>query len=420
MNQLHPEVSIKCNQARQAAPTLAAISTNIKNELLNDIANSLEHNIKTILKANLADLELLKKADGYTTAFYDRLMLNEDRIHGMAEGLREIALLDDPIGEVLDMKKRPNGLQIGRMRVPIGVVGIIYEARPNVTADAAGLALKAGNAVVLRGSSEAINSNKALVKIIQSSLDENRLPPGAVSLIEDTARSAAHDLMKASEYLDVLIPRGGPSLKKAVIENSTVPVIQTGAGNCHLYLDESADLRLSVEIAINAKVQRPGVCNAIETLLVHQSAAPLVLPKVIEALQNHGVEIRGCPATQKIYPKIKPANELDWQTEYLDLVIAIKVVDNIDQAIEHINNYGTGHSEAIITNDYNHSMLFLNNVDAAAIYVNASTRFTDGAEFGLGAEMGISTQKLHVRGPMGLEALTSIKYIIFGSGQIRK
>jgi len=416
---LHQEVREKCLQADRAAAIMSNCSTTIKNEVLESIAGSLQDNRKKIVEANITDLEQLKKKKNYTDAFHDRLMLTDERIDSMAESLLEIAALDDPIGEVTGMWKRPNGLQIGRVRVPIGVIGIIYEARPNVTVDAAALALKAGNAVILRGSSEAINSNKELVGIIQKCLSAFELP-AAVSMIEDTEHAAALDLMKANDYVDLLIPRGGPNLIRTVIENSTVPVIQTGAGNCHTYIDSNADINMAVEIAVNAKVQRPGVCNAMETLLVHRDIASSYLPKIITALTEHGVEIRGCRKTSEYSPLVKPATETDWETEYLDLVLAVKVVNNLDEAIEHINRYGTGHSEAIITSDYKRSRDFMARVDAAAVYVNASTRFTDGFVFGLGAEMGISTQKLHTRGPMGLEALTSLKYIIYGSGQIRQ
>lgn len=416
---MHPEVLEKCSQARQAGVSLADCPTEKKNGLLLVIALTLEEKAEQIIAANNIDLKLLKEKEGYTKAFHDRLMLNSERIASMAEGLRAIAALDDPIGTVTGMWKRPNGLQIGLVRVPIGVIGIIYEARPNVTVDAAGLSLKSGNAVILRGSSEAVNSNKALVGIIKNSLSKTGLPAGAVSLIEDARREAALELMKANDYLDLLIPRGGSALIQTVIENSTVPVIQTGAGNCHTYVDQNADPAMALKIIVNAKVQRPGVCNAMETLLVHQSSADDILPGVIEALAAEGVEIRGCPRTLKYSGIIKKATAKDWQTEYLDLVLAVKIVDSIEEAVEHINHYGTGHSEAIITNGYEQSRYFLNRIDAAAVYINASTRFTDGFEFGLGAEMGISTQKLHVRGPMGLEALTSLKYIIYGSGQAR-
>jgi len=418
---MNPEVLEKCSQARRAKSILANSPATLKNEVLEHIANALEKNKDEIASANNKDLELIKQKDDYSKAFYDRLLLNEDRIASMADGLREIAGLDDPVGEVTRMWKRPNGLHIGMTRVPIGVVGIIYEARPNVTIDAAGLAVKAGNAVILRGSSEAVNSNRALVRIIQKSLTANNLPAGTVSLIEDTERSAAQDLMKADQYLDLLIPRGGASLIKAVIDNSTVPVIQTGEGNCHTYVDNSAEVESAAKIAINAKVQRPGVCNATETLLVHKEIAPEFLAKAIPALLDEGVEIRGCEETRSHSPtELNKATEDDWATEYLDLILAIKVVGNTAEAIDHINHYGTGHSEAIITDSYENAQAFLEQVDAAAVYVNASTRFTDGFEFGLGAEMGISTQKLHVRGPMGLEALTTLKYIVYGSGQIKR
>lgn len=416
---MHPEVLKKCIEAQKSKSILANCSANQKNNILEHIADSLENNKEVILKENKRDLDLLKNSEGYTKAFHDRLLLTEERISDMAKGLREIAALEDPIGEVTGMWKRPNGLQIGLTRVPIGVISIIYEARPNVTIDAAGLSLKSGNVVILRGSSEALNSNKALVNIIQQSLINLNLPAASVSLIEDTERAAALDLMKANEYLDLLIPRGGSSLIKTVIDNSTVPVIQTGAGNCHTYIDSSADLESAYNIALNAKIQRPGVCNAMETLLVHRDIAPDFLPKLISALTDQGVEVRGCKKTTMYSTLVKTANHKDWETEYLDLILAIKVVNSVEEAVEHINCYGTGHSEAIITDSYQNSRLFLNQVDAAAVYVNASTRFTDGMVFGLGAEMGISTQKLHVRGPMGLEALTSLKYLIYGSGQTR-
>ncbi len=417
---MHAEVLAKCKQARQAALKLAACSTSLKNKALEQIATSLKKNKKDIIEANQLDRNRLESGDHYTEAFYDRLLLSEARIFEMAQGLREIAALNDPVGEVTGMWKRPNGLEIGQTRVPIGVIAIIYEARPNVTIDAAGLTLKTGNTVILRGSSEALNSNRALVKIIQQGLGEAGLPDGSVALIEDADRAAVMDLLNANQYLDLLIPRGGPSLINTVINNSSVPVIQTGAGNCHTYVDYSADLDKAVAIAVNAKVQRPGVCNAMETLLVHKDMADDFLPKIVPALEKLGVEIRGCPRTVSYSSNIKPAGEEDWSTEYLDLILAIRVVENIDQAVEHINSYGTGHSEAIITDSYNQARHFLASVDAAAVYVNASTRFTDGSAFGLGAEIGISTQKLHARGPMGLEALTTLKYIIFGSGQIRE
>ena len=416
---MHPEVVARAESARAAAALLAGIPTEAKNNALRLIAAALNAQSEKIIKANAEDLQLYRSSPGYSEALYDRLLLNEERIAAAAGGLVEIAALEDPVGEVAGMRLRPNGLQIGEVRVPLGVVGIIYEARPNVTVDAAGLTLKSGNAVLLRGGSEAIQSNICLVGIIQEQLRAAGLPEAAVQLIEDTDRSAARTLMRLNGLVDLLIPRGGPSLIKTVIENATVPVIQTGAGNCHLYVDEGAGLEMAAAIVLNAKVQRPGVCNAVETLLVHEAVAdeflPIVLPKLLEA----GVELRGCPRAASYNPSVKPASEEDWATEYLELILAVKVVADLDQAIAHINRYGTMHSEAIVTSDYARARTFLNRVDAAAVYVNASTRFTDGYEFGLGAEMGISTQKLHVRGPMGLKALTSLKYIIFGSGEIR-
>ncbi len=405
--------------ARQASFALANKSTEIKNKALLEVAENLKSSEQHILDANKVDLDNLTKKDDYSKAFYDRLLLDSKRINSMADGLKDIVSLPDPVGEVESMSKTPDDLTVGRIRTPLGVIGIIYEARPNVTVDAAGLALKSGNAVVLRGSSEAINSNKALVKVIQESLEKTGLPAGGVVLIEDTDRAAAQELMNMDDMLDVLIPRGGYSLIRNVVENSTVPVIETGAGNCHTYVDESADNKMAVSIARNAKIQRPGVCNAMETLLVNHSIAENFLPDVLEALDREGVELRGCPETQKYHSAVKEATSEDWETEYLDLILAVRVVKDLHEAIHHIQTYGTGHSEAIVTNNYRNSRIFLQQVDAAAVYVNASTRFTDGNQFGLGAEMGISTQKLHTRGPMGLKALTSLKYIIYGDGQIR-
>lgn len=416
---MHPEVVAKAEDARTAAAVLAASSTEAKNKALRLIAGALKAQSGKIIEANVRDLEEYRKSPGYSKALDDRLMLNEERIAGAADGLLDIAALDDPIGEVTGAVLRPSGLQVGQVRTPMGVVGIIYEARPNVTVDAAGLTLKSGNAVILRGGSEALQSNICLVGIIQEQLREAGLPSAAVQLIEDTDRAAARTLMRLNNLVDLLIPRGGPALIKTVLENATIPVIQTGAGNCHLYIDEGAAKEMAVEIAFNAKVQRPGVCNAIETLLVHEAAAEEILPEALERLVQAGVELRGCPRARRYHEAMKEATEDDWGREYLDLILAVKVVDSLDEAITHINNYGTMHSEAIVTADYERARLFLSRVDAAAVYVNASTRFTDGAEFGLGAEMGISTQKLHVRGPMGLKALTSLKYIVYGSGQIR-
>ena len=415
---MHHEVLSKAKQARAAAATMAAASAALKNRALCMIAGALEAESGEIIAANAVDLENLQQKGG-GKAFQDRLLLTGERIGSMAEGLRQIAQLEDPVGEVERMWTRPNGLQIGLVRVPVGVIGIIYEARPNVTADAAGLALKSGNAVILRGGSESLHSNKILVRLIREQLAAAGLPGDAVSLVEDTDRAAARALMRLNGLVDLLIPRGGPSLIKTVIENSTVPVIQTGAGNCHVYVDRDADPAMAVAIAVNAKVQRPGVCNAMETLLVHREAAGVFLPAVIPPLLEAGVELRGCARTAACHPSVRQAVEEDWAAEYLDLVLAVKVVDGFDEAVEHINRYGTMHSEAIITADYARAREFLRRVDAAVVYVNASTRFTDGFAFGLGAEMGISTQKLHARGPMGLQALTTRKYIVYGDGQIR-
>ncbi|MDO9574664.1 MAG: glutamate-5-semialdehyde dehydrogenase [Candidatus Contubernalis sp.] len=413
------EVKTKAAECREAAARLAYTSTEVKDKALIKMAEYLEENEKEILEANKIDLENLAKKPGYTKAFHDRLELTPDRIKDMANGLRDIQNLLDPIGEVITMWKRPNELQIGQVRVPLGVVGIIYEARPNVTVDAAALCIKAGNAVILRGSSEAIESNKKLVEILKKACMEIGLPSGTINLIEDTDRAAARELMQMNGYVDVLIPRGSGGLIKSVIENATVPVIETGEGNCHTYVDKETDLDMAVSIAFNAKTHRPGVCNAMETLLVHKDIAKDYLPKISKLLEDAGVEIRACSKTRDIIPQGVPVDEKDWATEYLDMILAVKVVDSLDEAIEHINKYGTKHSEAIVTTSYSRSRKFLNQVDAAAVYVNASTRFTDGAVFGLGGEMGISTQKLHTRGPMGLNALTSIKYVIYGDGQIR-
>ena len=350
----------------------------------------------------------------------DRLKLTRERIGQMAEGLRQLVNLEDPIGEVISMKKRPNGLLIGQKRVPLGVVGIIYEARPNVTADAFGLCFKTGNAVILKGGKDAIHSNTAIVRLIQKAVEECGIPGTAIQLIEDTSRETTKAFMKLNRYVDVLIPRGGAGLIRSVVENSTIPVIETGTGNCHIYVDETADLEMAVSIIFNAKTQRIGVCNACESLVVHESVVDQLLPMLKKRLDEKQVELRGDERVQGAVSGIVPATEEDWGKEYLDYILSVKTVSSLDEAIEHINRYNTGHSEAIITHDYFHAQRFLEEVDAAAVYVNASTRFTDGYEFGFGAEIGISTQKLHARGPMGLLALTTTKYIIYGDGQIRK
>ena len=349
----------------------------------------------------------------------DRLQLTPARVQAMADGLLQVAALEDPVGEVLSMKLRPNGLQIGQKRVPLGVIGMIYEARPNVTADAFGLCFKSGNAVILKGGSDAIRSNQAIVGCLRKGLLRAGLPEDAVQLVEDTSRETTKELMRLNQYIDVLIPRGGAGLIRAVVENSTVPVIETGTGNCHIYVDESADLNMALDIIYNAKTQRIGVCNACESLVVHRAVAEQFLPLLKERLSRKQVEIRADEAACAIEPSFTPATEEDWGTEYLDYILSLKLVDSLDEAIQHINHYNTGHSEAIITSDYFNAQRFLNEVDAAAVYANASTRFTDGEEFGFGAEIGISTQKLHARGPMGLKELTTTKYIIYGDGQIR-
>ncbi|NLY44060.1 MAG: glutamate-5-semialdehyde dehydrogenase [Clostridiaceae bacterium] len=412
------ELIEKGKKARQASYLMANLSTTVKDKALQAIAEALISNEKKILEANRIDLECAKKK-GISGALLDRLTLNTNRIASMAEGVLQIKGLPDPVGEVVSMWTRPNGLTIGQKRVPLGVIGIIYEARPNVTVDAACLCLKAGNVVILRGGSEAINSNTTIVEIMNTAALEAGLPEGCINLIEDTRRETAVEMMKLNKYIDVLIPRGGAGLIQTVVNNSTVPVIETGVGNCHVYVDSDCDLQMAEDIIVNAKTSRPGVCNAAETLLVNREIAEEFLPRALNRLKQLNVEIRGCEEVRKIYPDALPATEEDWSTEYLDYILAVKVVDSIDEAIEHINEYGTRHSEAIVTNNYAHSQQFLKQVDAAAVYVNASTRFTDGFEFGFGAEIGISTQKLHARGPMGLKELTTIKYIVYGNGQIR-
>jgi glutamate-5-semialdehyde dehydrogenase len=412
------ELQIKGKNAKEAAYQLMNISTAIKNDALNKIADNLEKYSAQIIEKNKIDIKN-SRDKGMLESIIDRLMLNEERIGAIAEGVRQIVELEDPIGEVLSMKKRPNGLVIGQKRVPLGVVGIIYESRPNVTVDAAALCLKTSNSVMLRGSSDAINSNMELVRIMKEALVEAGIKEGAIELVEDTSREIATEFMKLSEYMDVLIPRGGAGLIKAAVKNATVPVIETGIGNCHVYVDESADMEMAYDILINAKTSRTSVCNACESLLVHKSIKDKFLPEAIKRLKEKNVEVRGCEETLKVCSDVIPATEEDYGTEYLDLIISVKVVDSVEDAINHINKYGTGHSESIVTESYSHSQKFLDHVDAAAVYVNASTRFTDGSEFGFGAELGISTQKMHARGPMGLKELTSTKYIIYGDGQIR-
>ncbi len=408
-----------CSKSKEASTVLSQASTKVKNECLKNMIFYLKQDKDYIIAENKKDIDIAIKK-GIPDPMIDRLELNEKRLASVIEGIEQVINLKDPIGEVMHMDKMPNGLLIGQMRVSIGVIGIIYESRPNVTVDAACLCIKSGNAVVLRGGSDAINSNIALVKSLKKALGKSGLPTDTIAIIEDTSRDAVNYFMKMNEYVDVLIPRGGAGLIKSTIENSTIPVIQTGVGNCHIYVDEHADLNMAEKIVVNAKVSRPGVCNAAEKLLVHKDIAEEFLPKIVNSLNKHGVEIRGCQNTRKIAGNIKEATDDDWGEEYLDYIIAIKVVDSIQEAVHHINRYGTKHSEAIITENYTNAQKFLSEVDAAAVYVNASTRFTDGYEFGLGAEIGISTQKIHARGPMGLKELTTTKYIIYGNGQTRE
>lgn len=404
--------------AKEAARVLAVAGA-LKNKALNAIADALIENTDKIVKANDIDLENGKNA-GLTVSLIDRLKLGSDRIKAMAEGVRKVASIADPVGTVVSGYKTDNGMEITRVKVPMGVIGIIYEARPNVTADAAALCLKAGNAVILRGGKEAINSNKAIAEIMRNAVEQAGLPKDSIQLIEDTTRQSSVELMNLTDYLDVLIPRGGAGLIKAVVENAKVPVIETGVGNCHVYVDESADLKMAADIIYNAKTSRPSVCNAIETILINKSIAKEALPEIKARLDEKNVEIRGCEITREILGSdIVPANDEDYKTEFLDYIIACKVVENIDSAIEHISKYSSGHSECIVTENYENANKFTSAVDSAAVYVNASTRFTDGGEFGLGAEIGISTQKLHARGPMGVNELTSTKFIIRGNGQIR-
>lgn len=404
-------------QAKESAYQLGLLDTATKNQLLAKMADALEANTPVILEANAQDLA---KSDDYgiKETMKDRLRLTEERIKEMADGIRQVIQLPDPIGEVEKMWKNADGLMIGRQRVPLGVIGIIYESRPNVTTDAASLCFKTGNAVILRGGKEAFYSNQILVKILQDTLVANDFSPYAIQFIDDTSHAIANELMRLTEYLDVLIPRGGAGLIQRVKETATVPVIETGTGNNHVYVDKDAQLQMALDIAVNAKVQRPSVCNAIETLLVHQDVAEFFLPKLAETLDGQ-VEFRGDERALPFLPNASLATEEDWATEYLDYILAVKVVDSIEEAITHINRYNTKHSEAIVTDNYFASQKFLKEVDAAAVYVNASTRFTDGFVFGFGAEIGISTQKLHARGPMGLPELTSTKYIVYGDGQIR-
>ena len=412
------ELILKGQKAKEASNILGNLSTDEKNKGLLAMADYLVKYEDFIIEANKIDLQEAVNR-GTAKTMLDRLALDKDRVQGMANGLRQVASLPDPVGEVVSMWTRPNGLQIGQKRVAIGVIGIIYEARPNVTSDAAGLCFKAGSAVILRGGKEAIYSNKAIVKVLIEALKSVNLPENSIQLIEDTSREVATEMMRLNEYIDVLIPRGGAGLIKAVVNNATVPVIETGTGNCHIYIDEDCDFEMAKNIIINAKTSRPSVCNAAEKLLVNEKIAEAFMPFILKELRGNGVEVRGDESAIAYDKDVVLASEEEWYNEYLDYKIGIKVVKDIDEAIMHINNYSSGHSEAIVTKSYESSQKFLQRVNSAAVYVNASTRFTDGEEFGFGAEIGISTQKLHARGPMGLKELTTIKYIIYGNGQTR-
>lgn len=405
-------------RARKAAGLLANISTAVKNKALLKMAEVLVKESNHIIRENAQDLEYARDK-GMSDAMIDRLTLNETAIKDMANGLVQIAALPDPVGEITGMRRRPNGLLVGKRRIPLGVIGIIYESRPNVTADAAALCLKSGNAIILRGGSEAINSNLAIARILQGVLKETDIPEGAIQIISTTDRDAVNELLKLEEYIDLIIPRGGEGLIRAVVSMSRIPVLKHYKGVCHIFVDESADIEMAVAISLNAKAQRPGVCNAMETLLVHRNIAGRFLPAIAEKFREAGVTLKGCDRTRAILPDVEEATETDWYEEYLDLVLAVRVVDSIDEAMAHIEKYGSLHTEAIITSDYNNSQRFLNEVNSSTVLVNASTRFSDGFELGLGAEMGISTTKLHAFGPMGLEELTTTKFIIYGDGQIR-
>ena len=408
-----------CKKAKIASVEMAKLSTETKNTALCRMANALEANAEKILAANKVDVEAAK-AKGLKAAMLDRLALDPKRIKSMASGMREVSALADPIGTIISAWTRPNGLIISQVRVPLGVVGVIYESRPDVTSDASGICIKSGNAVILRGGSDALNSNVAIGEVLRDALAATNVPVDAVQVVNSPDRKVAEELMRMRQYIDVLIPRGGADLIKTVVETSRIPVIETGTGNCHIYIEEDANLEKATPIVINAKCQRPGTCNAAEKLLVNSKVAKRYLPIVIAALRKEGVEVRGDEETREMVPDVKAATEQDWYTEYSDLIIGVKVVKNLEEAIMHINKYGTKHSDSILTADYDKAMQFLREVDSAAVYWNASTRFTDGNQFGLGAEIGISTQKLHARGPMSVQHLTTTKYVVLGSGQIRK
>jgi glutamate-5-semialdehyde dehydrogenase len=413
------EVRAMARKAKGASYPLAQLSTALKNKTLLEMADALEKNQDRLIKENRKDLVAGQKAQ-LSSALMDRLKLTPSVIRGMAEGLREVARLPDPIGEIVKMWKRPNGLVVGRMRIPIGVIGIIYESRPNVTADAAGLCLKSGNSVILRGGSEAFHSNQAIGHILRKILVRMGLPQEAIQIFSYTEREAIREMLQLEDEVDLIIPRGGEELIRFVTNHSKIPVIKHFKGVCHIFVDESADLEMATRICLNAKVQRPGVCNAMETLLVHEKVANRFLPKIAKALRKEGVELRGCPRTRKVLTGLKAASEEDWFQEYLDLILSIKVVNGIEEAVEHIKRYGSLHTEAILTADYQNAQRFLKEVNSSCVLINASTRFNDGFELGLGAEIGISTSKLHAFGPMGLEELTTTKFIVYGEGQIRK
>ena len=408
-----------CQRAKAASIEMAKLSADDKNTALCRMANALEANSEKILAANKADVEAAK-AKGLKAALLDRLALDQKKVQGMAKDMREVSALTDPIGTIISSWIRPNGLIISQVRVPLGVVGVIYESRPNVTSDSAGICIKSGNAVILRGGSDALQSNVAIGEVLRDALTATAVPVDAIQVVNSPDRKVAEELMRMRQYIDVLIPRGGADLIKTVVESARIPVIETGTGNCHIYVEEDADLEKATPIVINSKCQRPGTCNAAEKLLVHNKIAKNYLPTVIAALRKEGVEVRGDEETCKIVSDVKLATEQDWYTEYLDLIIGVKIVKDLDEAIAHINKYGTKHSESILTRDFDKAMKFIKEVDSAAVYWNASTRFTDGNQFGLGAEIGISTQKLHARGPMSIQHLTTTKYVILGNGQIRK
>ncbi len=413
------EVRAMAKKAKEASHQLARFSTDKKNKALCEMADDLERSRNLLIEENQKDLAAGKKAH-LSSAMMDRLRLTPAVIQGMADGLREVARLRDPVGEIVGMWRRPNGLMVGRMRIPIGVIGIIYESRPNVTADAAGLCLKSGNSVILRGGSEAFHSNQAIGRILQKALVKMGIPQEAIQIFPHTEKEAIQEMLQLEDEIDLIIPRGGEALIRFVMDHSRIPVIKHYKGVCHIFVDESADLETAIQVCLNAKVQRPGVCNAMETLLVHKKTAEKILPRVAKALQKEGVELRGCPESRKILSNIKEAKEEDWYQEYLDLILSIRVVNGIEEAMEHIATYGSLHTEAILTSDYENAQRFLREVNSSCVLVNASTRFNDGFELGLGAEIGISTSKLHAFGPMGLEELTITKFIVYGEGQVRK